>query len=215
MLCTDCHFFHNVLPTSRTPKSCAELGEQPNNPICDSFRPRGQVPNLPLAPTEVQLDPDKPIDFEYSKEFLRLYGEQLQIERDLHETTEKIQLEFFKDQAPATIDKAFERYAQKLADLRLLHLLCGLFECDVYRDSIMAAEIERQFGVKPPAETVAQIQKASKEIAHARVLRVPNGQDRTPVGRTSSRSAARRARDKSVPPVVVPPRAAPKPRPER
>ena len=192
MRCTDCWFLNNKVAGSRKPQSCADLGELPQNEVCSSFRPRGQAPNLPLAPTEVQLDPDKPIDFEYDKAFRQIYGEQLQIERDLYQVTSDIQAEFFQNQAPATIERTFERYAQKLADLRLLHVLCGLFECDIYRDSIMAAEIEKQFGVKPPPEMVKSIQKAVKESANAGVLRVPNDAKGATMGGAISRRSGRK-----------------------
>jgi hypothetical protein len=204
MRCTDCWFLNNKITGGRKPQSCADLGELPQNEACGSFRARGQALNLPLAPTEIQLDPDKPIDFEYSKAFRQIYGEQLQIERDLHETTMAIQAEFFQDQAPAVLDRGFERYVQKLADLRLLHVLCGLFECGVYRDSIMAAEIEKQFGVKPPPEMVKQIGRSVKEVANAGVLRVSNAANRAKMGGATGSRSERKARSGPLPSVAEP-----------
>ena len=200
MQCKDCYFLDAKMPTSRSPRTCAELGETPDSPICSSFRPRGQAANLPLAPTEVQLDPGKAIDFSYAEEFRKIYGEQLQIERDLYETGAQINAEFFQNQSSASIGGTFERYAQKLADLRLLHVLCGLFECSVYRDAVMAAEIEKQFG-KPPPDMLASIQRSMKEQANAGVLRTPNQNNGTAVDSPVGGRSTKRSKRDTVPPV--------------
>ena len=180
LTCSDCYFLHNVATFGRQPHSCEQLGEQAENAACGSFCPRGQTPDLRLSPTEPQLSPDKPIDFEYATEFRRLYGEQLQIERDLYETTKKLQTELKLDQSNCVLDSALPRYVQKLADLRLLHLLCGLFECGLYRDDIMAAEVERLFGVKPSPATAASTRSARSQ--HAGVLQLSDESSGTSVG---------------------------------
>jgi hypothetical protein len=187
------------------------LGELPQNQACQSFRPRGQTTKLPIAPTEVQLSPEKPIDFEWAAEFKRIYGEQLQIERDLYEATKEIQFEFFQNQAPAELDRGFERDAQRLADLRRLHVLCGLFECDVYRDAIMAAEIEHLFGQSRP-DMVQSIQKAVKEFANAGILRASNDAKRTAMDSTTGGRSERKTRNRSVQAVDTAPRTNEKPR---
>lgn len=214
MRCSDCFFLYNKLPGGRDPKSCSELGEVPQGRVCQNFRPRGSNPNLPLAPTEVQLDPDKPIDFEYAKAFRQLLGEEMQIIRDLDHVKNEIAKDLFLNQAPTEFEaKTFTAYVEKLVDLRTLHLLCGLFECGIYRDVIMAAEVERLFGVKPDNKTLESIQKATKELAyHARLLRVPNDADRTSVGRTRSGRAEHKAAPEPVQAVDPAARAAQKSR---
>jgi len=172
MQCRDCYFFTHASAVSRKPTTCAELGEQEEAPACNSFRPRDQVPE-PLAPTEVQLDPDKPVNFSYANAMERLLKEQFQIERDIEHALNKVQSEFYIEQVPATLSNT-KRYVENMLDLRFLAVLVGHFECSVYLDVIMAAEIERLWGVKPHKETVESILRSFKAHNDSGLLHVPD-----------------------------------------
>lgn len=215
MRCSDCHFFTNPISGGRDPKNCSELGEEPENKICGSFVPRGSAEHLRRLP-EVQLDPDKPVGFSYAKEFHQILGEQLQIERDLYETLDAVQRDFFQNQANAELgDKtgnrtSMERYVEKLGDLRLLHILTGLFECGVYRDVIMAAEIERLFESKPSQETIQGIRAVMRET-NADLLRVPNRPSRASVGSSAGGGPREHSQRGAVPAVGPTQRTAKKP----
>ncbi len=190
MRCSDCHYLYNAWPTGRNPQSCSDLGEEPQFEICDRFKPRGSNPRLPLAPTEIQFDPTKPVDYEHRAEFTQLMGEQLQIERDVHATIKDINDQFFLDGVNTSFDdRSFKRVAARLVDLRLLHLLCGQLELVTYRSAIMAGEIERLFGTdhKQALELIKEAEKVESD--YARVLRVPNAAPGTAVGSKTRRKA--------------------------
>jgi hypothetical protein len=176
-----------MLPGGRTPKSCEQLGEDPANVACLNFRPRGSAgPPDELAPArEVQRDIDRPVDWQYDQEFYNVLAENLTIERDATNATNKIKDELVRLDVPVAFSSPFPRYVSKLSDLRLLHALVGMMSLDVYRDQIMSSEINKMFGIVPKP----------KEPDHAGVLRALHdgpGTGLDPAGGREARDAPAR-----------------------
>lgn len=140
MRCRDCAWFHR--PRGRTPTTCRDVGEEPDNEACSQFEieaPEASVPDPAATIGALEYQ-------QYRDIFHEVLAESFVLEQDARLAVDTVRAQLQTQGANVAMDPTtFNRQAGRLVDLYVLYrlvLACGLSR---YVDDIMKREIDRIF----------------------------------------------------------------------
>lgn len=138
MQCRHCAWFRR--PRGRTPTTCRDVGEQPDNEACPQFEVDAPEP-----------EPPKPAEFvgalareRFSDIFHEILAESFVLEQDARVAVDTIRAQLQTQGANISLDSSrFDRQTGRLVDLYVLYRMINATGLARYADRIIEQEIQR------------------------------------------------------------------------